>query len=302
MKFKLTGKGHKGFEAKKARYGFYFILPWMIGMLFLFVIPLIKSLWYTFNDVGFADSGGIQTTFTGLYNIKYVFTVDPNYMPNLLESVKKFVLSFPIIVILSFIFALILNQKFHGRTFVRAIFFLPVIIATGVVMKNLNASISGGTTGFESSGGYAVSQIDFSGVLSSLSIPKGFIDLISGYINTVFNLVWKTGIQVILFVSGMQTIPDQLYEVSKIEGATKWEEFWFVTIPLMKNIILLVILYTMVDLFITVDSPVVSQAFNLVNSMAYGLSSAMLWMYILIVLAISAIILFVYKKCCLDRW
>lgn len=302
MKLNLSRKKHKGFESRKARYGFYFILPWMIGMLFLFVIPLIKSIWYTFNDVGFADAGGIQTTFTGLYNIKYVFTVDPNYMPNLLESVKQFVLSFPIIVILSFIFALILNQKFHGRTFVRAIFFLPVIVATGVVMKNLNASISGGTTGFESTGGYAVSSIDFTGVLSSLSIPQGFIDLISGYVSTVFNLVWKTGIQVILFVSGMQTIPDQLYEVSKIEGATKWEEFWFVTIPLMKNIILLVILYTMVDLFITIDSPVVSQAFNLVNSMAYGLSSAMLWMYILIALAISAIILFVYKKFCLDRW
>ena len=299
---KSSIKKHKGFEAKKARYGFYFVLPWTVGMLFLFVIPLLKSLLYTFSDVGFADSGGIQTTFTGFYNLNYVFKVDPNFVPNLLESLKQFVLSFPIIVILSFIFALILNQKFHGRIFIRAIFFLPVIIATGVVLKNLNASISGGTSGFETSGGYSVSQIDFSGVLSSLSIPKGFIDLISEYVNTVFNLVWKTGIQVVLFVSGMQTIPDQLYEVSKIEGATKWEEFWFVTIRMMKNILLLVILYTMVDLFITVDSPVVSQAFNLVNSMAYGLSSAMLWAYILIALAISGVILLIYKKCCLDRW
>lgn len=299
---KLTIKKHKGFEVKKARYGFYFVLPWTIGMLFLFVIPLLKSIFYTFSEVGFADSGGIETTFTGFYNLDYVFNVDPNFVPNLLESVKQFALSFPIIVILSLIFALMLNQKFHGRIFIRAIFFLPVIIATGVVLKNLNASVSGGTTGFESSGGYAVSKIDFSDVLSSLSVPKGFIDLISEYVNTVFNLVWKTGIQVVLFVSGMQTIPDQLYEVSKIEGASKWEEFWFVTVPMMKNILLLVILYTMVDLFITIDSPVVTQAFNLLNSMSYGLSSAMLWAYILIALAISATILLVYKKCCMDRW
>ena len=299
---KFLAKRHKGFEARKSRYGFLFVLPWTFGMLLFFVIPLFKSIFYTFNDVGFADDGGIQTTFIGLENLKYVFQVDPNFSPNLIESIKQFALSFPIIVILSFIFALLLNQKFHGRIFIRAIFFLPVIIATGVVLKNLNASISGGSSGFESASGYAMSQIDFSKVLSMLSIPKGFIDIISEYVNTVFNLVWKTGIQTVLFVSGMQTIPDQLYEVSKIEGASKWEEFWFVTIPMLKNILLLVFFYTMVDLFITIESPVVAQAFNLVDSMAYGLSSAMLWAYISIVLVISALILFIFKKCCLDRW
>ena len=133
-------------------------------------------------------------------------------------------------------------------------------------------------------------------------MPASIISLISEYVNKVFDIVWKTGIQVVLFISGMQTIPEQLYEVSKIEGASKWEEFWFVTIPMLKNIIFLVMLYTMVDLFITVESPVVAQAFGLINAMSFGISSAILWSYILIAIVISGVILFLYKKFCMDRW
>ena len=211
---------------------------------------------------------------------------------------------FPIIVILSLIFAIILNQNFRGRIFARAIFFLPVIIATGVVMKTMSSSVSGQPVmqDIGSPGGYSVSAIDFNNILSNLDLPASIISLISEYVNKVFDIVWKTGIQVVLFISGMQTIPEQLYEVSKIEGASKWEEFWFVTIPMLKNIIFLVMLYTMVDLFITVESPVVAQAFGLINAMSFGISSAILWSYILIAIVISGVILFLYKKFCMDRW
>lgn len=297
-------KKHRGFESKKAIYGFCFIIPWLIGIISLFIVPLAKSLWYAVSEVGFANSGGIETEFVGFENINYIFTVDPDFMTNLGESVSEFAFSFPIIVILSLIFAILLNQNFHGRVFARAIFFLPVIIATGVVMQTMSSSVSGQPlmNDVGSSGGYSVSAIDFNRVLSNLDLPASLISVISEYVNKVFDIVWKTGIQVVLFISGMQTIPDQLYEVSKIEGATKWEEFWFVTIPMLKDIILLVMLYTMVDLFITVESPVVAQAFGLINAMSFGLSSAILWSYILIAIAISALILIVYKKFCMDRW
>ncbi len=304
MMTKLGKKHSRSFEVKKSMYGVGFISLWLVGIIMFFLIPMIKSIWYVFCDVGFALEGGITTDFTGLNNLDQIFTVDPDYVTNLGDAISSFVFSFPVIIILSLVFAIILNQKFHGRIFVRAIFFLPVIIATGVVMQMMNASVAGQPNFQEvgSAGAYAGNLIDFNKVLSNLDFPTAITDVLSDYVNKVFNIIWKTGVQVLLFVSGMQTIPDQLYEVSKIEGATKWEEFWFVTIPMMKNIILLVMMYTMVDLFVTVDSPVVSQAFGLISSMAYGLSSAMLWAYILIAMAIGGIVLGIYYKCCMKRW
>ena len=295
---------HRGFEARKSLYGFCFIIPWLIGIISLFIVPLGKSLWYSVSEVGFANSGKIVTDFIGFENISYIFKVDPDFITNLGTSISEFAFSFPIIVILSLIFAIILNQNFRGRIFARAIFFLPVIIATGVVMKTMSSSVSGQPVmqDIGSAGGYSVSAIDFNNVLSNLDLPASIISLISEYVNKVFDIVWKTGIQVVLFISGMQTIPEQLYEVSKIEGASKWEEFWFVTIPMLKNIIFLVMLYTMVDLFITVESPVVAQAFGLINAMSFGISSAILWSYILIAIVISGVILFIYKKFSMDRW
>lgn len=297
-------KKARGFESRKALYGFCFIIPWLVGMIALFIIPLFKSILYSFSEVGFGIEGGIETEFIKFENFKYIFTIDPDFVTNLTTSISDFAFSFPIVIVLSLIFAIILNQKFVGRTFARAIFFLPVIIATGVVMKSISSSTSGQPMmgDVSSVNGFSVSSIDFGNILANLDVPKTFITLISDYVSKVFDIIWKTGIQTVLFISGMQTIPAQLYEVSKIEGATKWEEFWFVTIPMLKNITLLVMIYTMIDLFITVDSPLVSQAYGLVNSMAFGLSSAMLWSYILIALVISSVILFVYKKCCMDRW
>lgn len=297
-------KRPRGFESRKALYGFCFIIPWLIGMIVLFIVPLFKSILYSFSDVGFGIKGGIETSYIKFDNFNYIFKIDPDFVTNLTTSISDFAFSFPIVIVLSLIFAIILNQKFIGRTFTRAIFFLPVIIATGVVMQSISSSSSGQPMmgDVSSVSGFSVSSIDFNSVLANLEVPETFITLISDYIDKVFDIIWKTGIQTVLFISGMQTIPSQLYEVSKIEGATKWEEFWFVTIPMLKNITLLVMIYTMIDLFITVQSPVVSQAFGLINSMSFGLSSAMLWSYISIAIAISSVILFVYKKCCMDRW
>lgn len=297
-------KRHRGFEKKKSLYGVAFISTWLVGIAAFFIIPLLKSVWYAFSDVSFGDKGGIVTKFTGLYNFNYIFRSDPDFLSNLGESISSFATTFPMVIILSLIFALVLNQKFPGRTFARAIFFLPVIIATGVVMKNLTASVAGqpAIDSLGSSGGYSVTAINFDDILGELNLPDDLIKLISDYINATFNIVWKTGIQVVLFLSGIQTIPDQLYEVSKIEGASKWEEFWFITVPMLKNIILLVMLYTMVDLLVTVDNKVISQAYTLVSSASYGLSSAMLWSFLIIVLFIIGIVLFAYKKLCMDRW
>ena len=302
----LNKKRKKGVEQLKSRYGRLFVLPWEIGLVLFFIVPIITSLIYSFSDV-VLSSGGITSSWAGLKWYEYIINKDPNYMTALKSAISNFAVQLPIIVALSLILAIILNQKFAGRMMARAIFFLPVIIATGVILELLTSeyiNVSLVTSSAESSGAgnYGSSMIDFDAILGNLGLPEDITKIIGDYIGSIFNLLWSCGIQIVLFIAGLQTIPDQLYEVSKVEGASKWEEFWYITIPMLGNTILLVMVYTMIDIF-TKKTGVMENAFALMEKdLVYDKSSAMLWFYFLIVAAIMAVVLAVYNKLCLKKW
>ena len=295
-----------------------FILPWCIGMAFFFIIPLVQSLIYSFSTV-MVDPGEMSTTWLVnedgkldlLGHYRYILTEDPTYTDNLMSAVTTFFRSLPIVVIVSLILAMVLNQKFKGRTFFRAIYFLPVIIATGVVMqlltKNLNGvdaiiTLSANTTNtYTSSGGGG--GMDFTTILNSLRFPEDLTKTMSSLITSIFNTLWSCGIPIILFISGLQTIPEQLYEASKVEGATKWEEFWYITLPMLAQTLLLVIVFSMIDLLTSNTNPVLNQAYKYMNNDAiYDSSGAMLWLFFAIVAGTVGIVIFLYTKLLLKRW
>ena len=302
----LNKKRKKGVEQLKSRYGRLFVLPWEIGLVLFFIVPIITSLIYSFSNV-VLSSGGITSSWAGLKWYEYIINKDPNYMTALKSAISNFAVQLPIIVALSLILAIILNQKFAGRMMARAIFFLPVIIATGVILDLLTSefiNVSLVTSSAESSGAgnYGSSMIDFDAILGNLGLPEDITKIIGDYIGSIFNLLWSCGIQIVLFIAGLQTIPDQLYEVSRVEGASKWEEFWYITIPMLGNTILLVMVYTMIDIF-TKKTGVMENAFALMEKeLVYDKSSAMLWFYFLIVAAIMAVVLAIYNKLCLKKW
>ncbi len=297
-------KKPKGIESRKARIGFYFIIPWLVGMILFFISPLIQSILFSFAEVKLGDKGGLVLNFSAIENYSYIFTKDGDFTKNLRDSVISFAYSMPIIVILSLFFACVLNQRFKGRLFARALFFLPVIIASGVVMQMINSSGYGEpvTMSLGSTNSYMGNMIDFNEVLGSMGFSDSIVEFFSVYISKIFTLIWSIGVQTILFISGLQTIPAQLYEVSKVEGASKWEEFWFITVPSLKNIIFLVIIYTMVELCLAEDNSVIAQAYNLMQVQIYGRSSAMLWIYFISAFAFSGAILLVYNRLCMKRW
>lgn len=300
----MRNKKVKGVERLKVRYGRMFVLPWTIGFLLFFMIPLIESIMYAFSHVSLVNEN--MLTFAGLEHFKYLLQEDPNFIDNMAEAVTSFVYSLPIIVALSLIFALILNQKFRGRLFARAVFFLPVIIATGVVMKFVTGEALGTNSAALSTAigeTESYSGIQFDQLLINLGLPQSVTELLSDYIARIFNLVWSCGIQILLFVAGMQSIPDHLYEVSKIEGATAWEEFWFVTFPMLGNVIFLVLIYTIVDLFTAFDNPIMKQAYELISkNSVYDQSSAMLWGYFVVVGIIGGLILLAYNRILMRKW
>lgn len=300
----MRNKKVAGVERLKVRYGRMFVLPWTIGLILFFIVPLVESIAYAFSNVSLVDED--MLSFAGLEHFRYLLKEDPNFLDNMAEAVTSFVYSLPIIVALSLIFALILNQKFRGRLFARAVFFLPVIIATGVVMKfvtgeALGTDSAGLTTALGETESY--SGIQFDQLLINLGLPQSVTELLSDYIARVFNLVWSCGIQILLFVAGMQSIPDHLYEVSKIEGATAWEEFWFVTFPMLGNVIFLVLIYTIVDLFTAFDNPIMTQAYDLISkNSVYDRSSAILWGYFVVVGFVGGLILLAYNRILMKKW
>lgn len=300
-------KKRRGIEAHNRMVGRLFVLPWEIGMVLFIIIPLVLSIVYAFCEVTL-EVGGMDYDFVFLDNFKYLLAEDPYYTDTLLSSVSTLIYSVPIIVAISLVIGILLNQKFKGRIIMRAIFFLPVIIAAGIVLNILTTNIAGqppiiqlgetSTTMGESAG-----YLDATAVLEGLRFPTAVTEVMSKYITMIFNLLWKSGIQIILFISGLQTIPDSLYEVSKIEGASKWEEFWMVTFPMLRDVTLLVTIFTVVEEMVSTSNAVMSNAQNMITGQQrYDLPSAMIWFYFICVLLVAGVVLFPLFRSFKRKW
>ncbi len=286
-----------GIEQIKSRYGWLFISTWLVGVVLFFAIPVIQSIIYSFSDTTVST-----VEWAGVKYYDHILNKDPNYTRWLTMSLTSFIYSLPIIVILSLILAILLNQKFRGRLFFRALYFVPVIIATGVVIELISGMSGSDMTSSSANESVAGGMFSVRDVIAILELPTEVATYVQKIISNIFDLIWNSGVQTILFLAGLQSIPSSLYEVSKVEGATKWEEFWFITFPSLSNVTLLVIVYTMVELFVSKDSPVVSQAYGLMRSGIFDRASAMMWFYFLCVGGIMGAVVLLYKKLLQDRW
>lgn len=223
-------------------------------------------------------------------------------MQNLKDALFSIAYSLPITLVLSLLLAIVLNQKFRGRLLARAVFFLPVIIASGVVMDLMRSdSIQVPLFTAVSEGGSGL--IDFQEILENLNMPESVNAIFTTFFGNVFNLIWNCGIQTVLFIAGLQAIPSTLYEVSRVEGATAWEEFWFITFPALGRVTLLVLIYTMIELFVSIDNPIMKQAYAVIqDQQIYDRSSAMLWAYFVVVGLLLSVVFWLYWRFLLKRW
>ena len=300
-------KSLRDFSHKRRMYGRMFILPWMIGFVLFFLIPLAQSLWMVFCDVSIGETN-FNTVWNNFYNLNYIFNVSENYVDNLVDSLTSFTYSIPLVVALSLIVAVFLNQKFKGRVVFRSIFFLPVIVATGVVMLYINGDASAEALrsgGAAAAGGGAAGSsngINITEILEGMHLTQEVTSFLVGFVNQIFDLFWDCGVQIVLFISGLQSIPEQLYEVCRVEGANKWEEFWYVTFPMLSGSTLLVIVFTAIEMFTAADNAVMRQGYQIMQGVEYGQSSAMLWTYFALVGAILGVVVLVLQKFLFSKW
>ena len=296
-------KKYRSIEQLKSRYGYGFTAIWVIGFILFFAIPVIQSLIYAFSDVTFSASEGVTTKFVGLDNFNYVLNEHPKFTGYLTADISSILYSMPIILLVSIVLALLLNQKFAGRVIFRAVYFVPVIIATGVVIKLMfKTSASEELTAAGVSSSITGSMFSIEDVVGWLNIPDKVAQILKNIINNIFDLLWSCGVQTVLFIAGLQSIPATLYEASRVEGATKWEEFWFITFPSLGSVTLLVAVYTMVDVFTNTRNEVVSNAYDQMSKGVYDEPSTMLWIYFAIVGVVMGLVLFLYNRFLLKRW
>ena len=268
------------YERRKALYGYGFLAIWIIGTLYFFIRPLITSFWYSLNKTT-VTIGQMSTEFIGIQNYIDTFTKDTDYTEALLTVLKDTLWKTPIIIIFSILIAVILNQKFRGRTFARAVFFLPVIIATGPVISIINGDMdtsgySGGADQFST-----MFETDMAGALLRFlgvyNISDSVTELISLVTSDIFNLVWNSGIQIIIFLAALQNIPFSAKEAAQIEGATGWEFFWKITLPYISPMIIANLIYTIVDSFIDPANGVMALVLQQASAWNHGYSAAMAW-------------------------
>lgn len=295
-------KRSRSLERRNRFNGFLFTLPWLIGVLLFFIAPLFQSIAFSFSDVKVTNDG-FKTDFVGLKNFRYILFESPEYLNNLMDSLTEFAYQIPIILILSLIIAVVLNSKFHGRTFFRSLYFIPVILANSVVMTLIGGSSAIEEMSQATQSAYLSGLIDFEALFGQMGIPSDVTNLIFRYVDQIFNLIWLSGVQIVLLISGLQSIPDQLYEVSKVEGASKWEEFWYITIPMLGNTIVLVLVYTVIEFCVSASNKVVQQAYAvLLDQQIYSTSAAMLWLFFVVIGALLGLIFILFHRFCLKKW
>lgn len=289
MKNNLLAEKKKSLLSKRRESGGYiFILPWLIGTLIFFIYPFIQSIYFAFCDLTFSEKGLVKK-FTGLENFRVVFFENPEVFQKLVNSVTQMLTELVLIITLSFILSIILNQNFHGKTFARAVFALPLIVSSGVLLSIFKTSVFSQsqeaiaeTTVFQASGVQAM--------LESAGVGQGLINTIVGWVNSLVDMLWKSGVQIIVFLSGIQSIPPSYYEVCDIEGATAWQRFWRVTFPIMMPFCFLNIIYTIIDSFTYQSNPVMLQIMQYFGNLQYAFSNALALAYFVVIIIIIGII------------
>lgn len=286
------------YQKRKSLYGYGFISLWFVGTLMFFLIPLGKSLWYSFNNV-IIETGGVKTEWKGFGMYSYAVNKDPYFAGYLGQTLLETLWKTPLILIFSLFIAVILNQKFRGRTLARAVFFLPVIIVTGPVFRIISGDISStGNTGAEQFS--TMFSTDLVGKLMQFLGIYGLSDkmnaVISAVADNIFGIVWSSGIQIMLFLAALQNIPPSAREAAQIEGATAWEYFWKITFPYVTPFILANLIFTVIDSFTDPMNNVMKRILEIKSEWKYGEASAMAWIYFLIVLGAVGIVSAIVNK------
>ena len=292
----VAGAGKRGRRRKVQWAGLVFVSPLLAGLLFVFLQMMVSGVRFAFSDVSVQN--GLQFTFAGLENFHYALRVDADFVKYLAEDLRSLVTTAPIILVFSRFIAVVLNTKVWGRTAFRALFFLPVIACTGLLSmmdsENMVMSVMNSATANQDStvlGALGNASL----ILQQLNFSPALIQGVTGAANNLIDVVNRSGVQILIFLAGIQSIPVSVYESAKVEGASAWSSFWKITLPMVVPYVLVNVVYTFIE-SLTRDNTRLMDYLKYVacTKGKYGYSSAMAWIHFLCIAVLMAALLLLF--------
>ena len=282
-------------DARKARSGYLFVLPFILGIFLIYVPILLDSIWLSFGDLKFDNEIGAHVyKWEGIDYYKNAILEDANFTTKLLAGLQQLIFEVPAVIIFSLFIAVVLNQKMLGRAVFRAIFFVPVIISTGImetIIANdkMSAEMEGGiddgsgTTG----GSEIISVLDLQNLFGEMKVGSELVTYVVQLVNSVYQIINYSGVQMLIFLAGLQSISPAIYEACQIEGASGWETFWKITFPMISPMILVNAVYSVINAFTRSTNPMMLYIDQQYDGNQY-LATAMSWLYFIVVILIIA--------------
>ncbi|NLG24699.1 MAG: sugar ABC transporter permease [Clostridiales bacterium] len=270
---------------KRKLAGYLFILPWIVGFSGFYAYNLVQAVRFSFSEMETLEAGGYLLHGVGLANFRYALTEMATYVRTLTESMGDMLMNLPLIIFFSLFMAILLNNRFAGRAAIRAIFFLPVIMASPAIVQALSQNLQNMMGGVSSAGsqlaadtirenGTGLDTMALVMTLLDFGVPPRLLGYIVDAVGRMYDILRMSGVQIIIFLAALQSIPPALYEVAKIEGATAYETFWKITFPMVSPLLLTNVVYTMIDQF--TQSEIVTLAHETAfRSLDFGVSAAM---------------------------
>lgn len=281
-------KRQSGLQKRKALVGYGFIAPWIIGFGVFCLFPVVYSLIFSFSEI--KDPTTFSFKMVGLQNYLDAFLVDTEFLPTFLQSIGDTFINLILILFFSFFIAIIINRKIRCRSFFRMVFFLPVILGTGFILDQILGE------NLQEQSITVVRDLLFSEDVVR-TMPAEFLEMIQELLNRITVVLWNSGVQILLFLTGLQGIAPSIYEAARVDAAGEWEQFWLITLPLMSPMILLTIVYTLVAGFTNSSNEVLEYILEIAfQKNQLELSSAMGWVYFVFIILFVGLTFLAMRK------
>lgn len=293
-------RGKLTLSKRRSMWAYFFLAPWLVGVVIVFAVPMILSISFSFSNV--TVDNGYSLEFIGLENFRYALFGDQNFLQYFASTVGNMLYKVPIILVYSFLVAVLLKEKFPGVTAFKFIFFLPVILSSDLffrLLNNFGADAASSLDAVMNSAGSSgiLQSLNLSKYLMELGLSRETVEILTGPVDQVYEIVTCSGIQIFIFLAGIYSIPPDLYEAAHVEGANAWEQFWMITFPMVMPMILVNVVYSIVDTFISESNLVMEYVYELsFKNFNFGLSSAICWIYFAVIAVILAIVFAVINK------
>ncbi len=288
---------------KQENAGWIFVAPFLLGFLLIYLPVFIDSIVYSFSNIVQGDEGFILEN-VGWANYDYILFSSSEFVQELVNSVLPLIPNVLMIVIFSLFIAVMLNQKMRCRGIYRVVFFMPVILAVGIIAEaeagNRIVSSMWETGGIDTGvagGSGLINSLDIQQYLSYVNISPEFTSTITSAVNNIYGIINSSGVQILIFLAGLQSISPSVYEAAYVEGASGWEVFWKITFPMISPIMYLNVIYTIIDGFTNGNNGLITLIGDVgIKQAKYGIGSAMAWVYTIITVILLALVMLILGR------